>query len=1136
MIDALLDMLGGWSRLAHSMPWRSGLIGLALAAAGISMVASIVRGLIEGRSDRAAAGPIFALSGLVVLAGSVVVWAVDSVLDALGYPLIAERILILLAPERPEGAVAFLRRLLGLPEDANRLLPPGPVHLPVTVLGAAFLYLALAAWAGRTLAEMTSLEQKPDDVLAKERAEQQKAIAQALKEGRPMPTAEVVSIPLADDKFGRTFKLLGHWTSVELVEERFLRWQAPLVAALIGLLLLSLPAALAGHIGPAIWAGAAVALDGLRRNLRTKQATPAAPPIEPPEPEQPKVPLPPIRPLIETIHRDAGPLLYAPDLPPPQPAQISPGTDLRAKRVLDELRKALPFEEGLLMHQGLACDAFAARKNVLLATPPLSGQEALCDLLALYTLLVEGENVLYLAPDAPRARLAEARLRARAEAAKWRWNVHAETIAGRAGSVDLSRSQPGLVFADPAAVHRELCGRQGDWSIYLGALGLIIMPDLDQHNGPMGAHMAHVLRRLLRAARRASPQRPEGAQAGERVRFLATATPQYRELGRFAERLLGRSVLVLGPEVDGAPQPDRAAYTLSPSAPRGDLHPAVQALGEALARGFAAELFGYEETLSTSEVARANEIMLARGVATRGRAFAEGAAALGEALADAQVIIARASAARYAALPLLVSHLGYRGGVTPKARIAALGAGERVGVAAAGKLAPPDPPKEGGDATAEAAVTEDAIAAADLDRKVLLLLQPDLDPFAALLAIERPRPTHPDLALGCSLVIDPTSARVQEAHLRAALLEAEVPFDDLVRDFSRELVLAEIDALEAGDDEDIHLLTRLRRSIDPVTGAAVERRTYQLSGGAEPLLSMALDASGPAISVVDRHTGDVLFGAPRERALSAAYPGRVFVIGGRRFSVMPIELQDGLAAGRVVCEREERHLTTSKIRKLSLSAVERRSSAERRGYDRAASVEEAKKPDRRRGPERSLGGATFTLENVPVRVDEEVLGLRRFGPDAALLDTSLYSDPIAISFTTRAAIFGLPQASFGDIDEAALHALAHLFRVTLPAFVQHREDDIDVEWLPSSPGGAPSIAFIDSHPGGVGFADAVTLEVVRHLVKWSLAILRRCTGACTAREGCPRCLRVTRCHAEPDRRGALDKPAAERILLLISGP
>lgn len=1148
ILEYLSPILGPWSRVAQSMPWRTGLIGLLLAMLAALAIGSAVRTFLEARSDRVAAGPIFALSGLVVLAISIVLWLVDGLLAMLDKRLLAERILLLMVPDRFGDPVAALRLLFNLPDDSARLLPPGPVHLPIAVAGATVLYSILVLWAGRTLAELTALEKKPDDVLARERAEQQKAIAQALKEGRSIPTTEVVSIPLADDLFGRTFKLLGHWTSVELVEERFVRWQRPLVAALGGLLFLALPAAMAGHLGAAFWAGAAIALDGLRRNLRTKQAPPDPAPKEEAQASEGTAPLPALRPLIEAVHRDAGPLVYAPNLPPAQPAQISPGTNLKAKRILDELRKELPFEEGLMMHQGLACDAFAARKNVVLATPPLSGKEALIDLLVLYTLLVEGENVLYLAPDQERAREAEERLRARAEAARWRWNVHAENLAGRAGSIDLARSQPGLVFADPDAAHRDLCGRQRDFQVYLAALGLVILPDIEEHHGARGAHMAHVLRRLRRAARAAATRTPELETDAERVRFLATAAPAFRDLGRFAERLAGRPFLVLGPEVDGAPQPDRVAFGLPSGAAEGDLHPAVRALGEALAQGFSAELFGYEDVLAAADVARANEIMLARGVATRGRSFAEGArgADRDEALSRAQVVIARASASRYAALPLLVSHLGWRAGSVPKTRIASLGAGEQVGVAAAGKEIKPE--EEAAAAGLEGQVTEEAIAQADFERKVLLFLQPDPEPFASLLIAERPALSPADRKLGCALVVDPAADHVQRAHLRCALSESEIAVDELEREFSKSILEAELgpmgfhlDAPDAkrGDTPKTppppienpssgRLIERTRRTVDPTTGALRASRTLELSRCASPHASVALDASGLAVSVVDRHTGEALFGASSERALSAAYPGRIFVLGGRRYSVLPFEDQDQIAEGRVLCEREERPLTTSKIRRVSVKPIERRA---------ASSPSAQRSPgDRRVGPVRTLGGASFTLEHSPAEIREELLGVRRHGPDGGERDTTLYSDPIACPFLARAALLGLPKSSFGEIEPPALHALAHLFRVTLPAFVHHREEDLEIVWIASSnPTNDPAIAFIDAHPGGAGFAESITTEVIANLVQWSLGLTRRCPAHCRRREGCPRCVQIARCHEAPENVRNLDKFGADRVLALLLG-
>ncbi|MEZ4314669.1 MAG: hypothetical protein R3F14_42180, partial [Polyangiaceae bacterium] len=658
--------------------WSAG-IGTAVAIAALFAAGSAVRTWLEQRASRVATGPIFALSGMLTFGLALVVWLVDAGLGWAGEPLLGHRFLLLLAPEMVVRAA--------LSAEQGHVGLPGPVALPLSIALFGVVYVGFVLWAGRTLAEMVSLEQKPDDVLAKERAEHQKAIQEALKEGRKMPQAEVVSLPLSDDLFGRTFKLLGHWTSVELVEERFIRWQRPMVLAMASLLLLSLPAASGGHLHAALWAGALLAADGLRKNLRT----PPKPQEKEEPPEEPKaaaIELPSVRPMIEAVHRSAGPLSLAPTEPIPTPAQISPGTELASKRVLEDMLAELGMGAGLYVHQGLACDAFADRRNVLVTTPPQSGKRTLLDLLVFYTLLVDSETVLYLAPDEAEAARAEERFRARAEAAKWQWNIHAARIAGKSGAVDPARAQPGLVFADPEAVHRDLCGHQGDWAAYLGTLGLVVIPDLDRYHGARGAHLSHLLRRLRRAAGRSAPVLPPGT-SGERIRFAATASPLFRDLGRFAERLVGRPFQVLGPEVDGAPRPDGFSYLLPARTAASELHPAVHALGEALAVGLSAELYGYDDVLAATDVTRANEIMIGRGVATRGRSFADPGSRGAEALASAQVVVARASAARYAVLPLLVSHAGYRVGIVPKAKRAALGKGEAVGEGAARKDEPP---------------------------------------------------------------------------------------------------------------------------------------------------------------------------------------------------------------------------------------------------------------------------------------------------------------------------------------------------------------------------------------------------------------------------------------------------------------
>lgn len=1143
MSERIATLLGGWTKLATAHPILVGLGSMIAAVALLAALAAAARARLNSRSDKVAAGPIFALSGFAVMVACLVWWLIDAILVWSGRLALEERLILMALPEGSEGSLfgrAAVEGALRSLQTGHQPLIPGVVLVPLMLVIASTAYVGLVLWVGRTLEEILSLEKKPDDVLAKERAELQKKINQALKAGRPIPTEVASTVPLADDALGRVFKLLGYWTSVERVEPRMLRWQQPLVKALTATSLLALPAALGGHLSAPLWVGTAIALDGLRRNLRSRTAAPARAP-EAEEQEAEPVALPPmLGPLIEAVHASAGPLLPAPASFTARGGQLSPGTHLTAKKVLGELSEALGLRGGLYVHQGLACDAFVARKNVLVTTPPLSGKQTLVDLLVFYALLVEAENVLYIAPSAAEATEAERRFRERADAARWRWNVSVANLSGRAGAVDAARAQPGLIFADVGAVHRELCGRREAYGTYLGGLGLVVLPSIDAQHGPRGAHLAHVLRRLRRARALALPLPPPKAADGERVRVIATADPRFRDLGRFAERIVGRAFHIVGPEVDGAPEPARAGFFLAPAPapgkPWADLEPAVQALGEALARGFAAELFDFDGVLAADDVARANEVMLGRGVATRGlRRDADAS----ERLAKAQVVIARASAGGYTSLSRLASHVGCKAVSVPEARVAALSAGEEVGKAAAPPVPISEPLEANLDPETGEPLPPPPPPAPEPDQ-VLVLWQPDLDPMSELLAKERPPFFHPDLKLGCTLVADPLADRVQRAHLACALAEGPVDVEDLRRDFSTSTLDAHfgeatLERVRRWDPDEpgaaplgalttttgVGLIVTVGRDLDYASGALrVARRLETRDARAHD--GVVLDASGEACAVVDRHSGDELFSIERERAHAAVYPGRIFVHGGRRFVALPPDGQ----ADMVWCEREERALRTSKLRRMRVEPEERRSGEERRGADRPT--------ERRTSPARSIGGAEFTLTTRVVHVTDEVIGLRRHGPDGVECDTSFYDEPIVARYTTRATVFALPQSGFGPVSTGALHALCHLFRVVLPMFVHHTEDDLELTWMESfGSDGCPAIVFVDSHPGGAGFAEAVNVEVLRQVIRWSLALTRRCPRGCHQPSGCPGCVRTLRCHAEHP--GDLDKLGADAVLAKLVG-
>ncbi|MBK8257392.1 MAG: DUF1998 domain-containing protein [Polyangiaceae bacterium] len=408
---------------------------------------------------------------------------------------------------------------------------------------------------------------------------------------------------------------------------------------------------------------------------------------------------------------------------------------------------------------------------------------------------------------------------------------------------------------------------------------------------------------------------------------------------------------------------------------------------------------------------------------------------------------------------------------------------------------------------------------------------------------ERPHPSHPDLGHGCTLAIDPSAENVQLAHLRSALSEAEKTEEELNADFSPALVAETLAQLKS--DSESGLLERRRKVIETATGEAKTVCTFRLS---TPLTSdFATRAAGEPARVIDRHTGDILFAVERERALAAAYPGRVFVRQKKRFCVLPFEEQDASSRGEIACEREERLITTSKIRSMEVATVERRSGGDRRSArdsvvaEEGSSVNDRRIEDRRSAYQRAaaartLGGVSFSLRTLPVNVTEHVLGFRRFDLNGLVRDTTLYPEPITCSFSGKATLMGFPASSFSDVNGATLHALAHLFRTTLGAFLHHTEEDVDVVWLPSfGSEKEPSIAFVDLPPGGAGFAEGCSLDVLRACVRWSLALVRRCPGGCGRTSGCLFCIQIRDCHSAPDDLLHLDKAGADRVLSLLVG-
>lgn len=1019
MKEQLLGMLAGWVQALAERP---------LVLVPLTMIAALIFLALIGRVGARLAGigalssgPVLIVSGLITL-GLCLLWAaVDAVFWVYDAPYLSERIVLWLAPGgMPEEALRGLIDVL----PGVRLLLPSFVALPIAMFAAGTLH-GLITWIfGGTLAEMIALEQKPEDVIAREDK------AKAAAAGQPATTEPAPASPLADDRLGRIYKRFGHWTRTDQVELRFLRWQRPLVRALIALAAIALVVVALRDLPIPLWVGIAVLLSALRHNARKPPKTEdKAMPAESKEAEadRPAGPPPPFVELPELANR----LAPAPSPPPREPRLGSSGTP-GASALLVDIVGALGVG-ALWAHQAAALEAHLDRRSVLLATAPASGRSTFADALVLYALLADAERVLYLCPDRDTARVAAEVFAARARATHWTWNLLSVDLCERAGAVDPELSVPSIVFADLDVLHRRLLASQDRWREFLCGLGLIVVPAIDRYSGVPAAHLSHLFRRLDRAVRRS--RTPTHASAlldddpGERVRVFATCDPGYADVGRYAERIAARSFVIIGPERDAAPVPAHTAHILVPP-PTAGLASALHVRDLARRNGFRGELFGYED-------------------------FTDDEIASDGSLATADIVVARMSAARYAALPSLTEHLG-----APSST---------------------------------------------------LLWQPDREPVAEHLATTRPPIGDARFARGRLLVAHPRSPALERVHLRATVAEAEVTLDQLSAVFSRELLADELAALR----DQGHLVERERALLDPRAGSVVRSRTVRLASRDDVHRGVSFAACATPFELVERSTGKLVAELDGARAVCAAYPRRVLVRGGRRYLVLPAAEQDQLERRRIACEAIATPALTAPIRRLAIEVVERRERRHERGAER------------RRGSLLALGGAGFWLQTRDVRVDEKVYGTRTFDLDGHAREEIHDEPPIRCEYATRAALLVFPAQPFGEISAAAMHALVHLLRATLPTALHHEEEDLEVASTHADVGAGPcpAIAFVDLHQEGAGFADAITLDLLRSVFLLSRDVL--------ASSG-DRALAAWTCRAPADLR-ALDAPGAMRVLDTLLG-
>ena len=653
------------------------------------------------------------------------------------------------------------------------------------------------------------------------------------------------------------------------------------------------------------------------------------------------------------------------------------------------------------------------------------------------------------------------------------------------------REHADVVLTNPDFLHASMLPSHGSWSRFLSSLTHVVLDECHAFRGVFGAHVALVLRRLLRLA---------AAYGASPVAVLASATTSdpaasaARMLGVAADEVhavttdtspAGRKTVVLwqppelpggdGPWADLLPEEDPWAtvVALPPddavrSGPRGTGEPVLEVVPDRPRR------------TATSEVADLLADLVAAGARvlafTRSRRAAESVAASTRAhLAQVEPT-----------LPSLVS--SYRGGYLPEERRAlehAIRSGQLRALATTNAL------ELGVDISGLDAV----LIAGWPGTRVSLWQQAGragragADGLVVLVAREDPLDTflvhHPEAALDAPVeatVFDPGNPYVLAPHLCAAAAERPLRTDELeVFGPRAPALLAEL--TERG-------ILRRRSSGWYWTHAEPASRMTDLRGG-----------GGDPVRVVETSTGRLLGTVDAASADATVHPGAVYVHLGATYVVDELHLGDGVA---LATRRDVDHGTWARwVTSTSIVDVER---------------------------EVAWGPVAWGFGQVDVT--EQVVGYQRKRiPDLQVLSTHELDLP-ARTLRTTAVWWTAPpevlEAAGVTLETApgSLHAAEHASIGLLPLLATCDRWDLGGLSTVVHPDTGHATVFVhDGHPGGAGFA-----ERGFELGPTWLAATRDAIAACPCPNGCPGCVQSPKCGNGND---PLDKAGAMRLLTTV---
>ena len=654
---------------------------------------------------------------------------------------------------------------------------------------------------------------------------------------------------------------------------------------------------------------------------------------------------------------------------------------------------------------------------------------------------------------------------------------------------DWARAHADVVLTNPDFLHFSLLPGHERWTRFLRSLRYVVIDECHAYRGILGAHVALVLRRLLRLVRRLRPDGPEP------VVLCASATAG--EPALTAARLIGvEPDAVLAVTDDGAPAGERTLALWQPALREPWLlwdrqNPSTSA--HTAAGGASTSRNTGPDTLDPTEDPSARRSAVIEAAELLVDLLSAGARALVfvRSRRSAEIVAEHARRILGRSQPELIGAVAaYRGGYLPEER-RALEKDLRRGHLRA--LATTNALELGIDVTGLDAVL---IAGwpgtrVSLGQQAGRAGRAGTRGVAVLIASDNPLDAylihHPDTVFAApeATVFDPANPYVLAPHLCSAASEAPLREADL--------------ALFGLPDESL--------LADLAARGALRRRptgwfwNTSLPGRPQDLTSLRGDGP-PEVPVIDSPTGAVIGTVDGAAADSTVHEGAVYIHQGRSYVVTDLTEEAALVTEKAAIGYRTRAREHSSVRIVGERDAQMWGDGIRWSF---GSVEVTSQV---------IGYTELTLPTMEVVAQHELDMPEHVLPTAAVWWT------IPADLTQAAGI------APGDLP-GALHAAEHASIGMLPLLATCDRWDIGGLSISSHPQtGAPTVFVHDGHAGGAGFAER-GYRVGAQWLEATLAVVESC--ACTA--GCPSCVQSPKCgnNNEP-----LDKAGAITLLRLLT--